>query len=90
MAPKRRVMKKIIAVCLMLVIGLAYSVQPSFAESDKWGETRHIGKYYFKVNNHNDRLYISKHKNKGFKKTPVKLSTVGITPTYITNGKQVL
>ena len=76
-------MKQTIVICLLLVIGLGCSVEPASAYSE-WGPTRHIGKYYFKYNRSNSRLYISAGPNSGFRKTPVD------SLFYASNGKKVM
>ena len=79
---KRR-LKQIIIASLILVMMLSYSLQPVFAEGS-WGETKHIGKYYFRYNYSNERLYISTKKNSGYKKTPVDKWD------FASNGKDVM
>ena len=78
-----KIMKKTVAVGLMLIIGLAYSVQPAFARSPV-GYTKQIGQYYFWYNDSNERLYISRNQDSGYKKTPVD------DWFFVSNGKSVM
>ena len=78
------ILKRILTLMLLLTVVFSISGQPVYAGGATWEETHHIGKYYFKYNNDKNRLYISKKKNSGFRKTPV------TEFLFASNGKQVM
>ena len=76
------ILKHVCTLMLMLVmLAVFYAVS---VNAEIYSDTKQIGKYYFKYNYDNERLYISKHKNKGFTKTVID------TEYFASNGKQVL
>ena len=84
MSDTRKLLKGTCIVGIILIAAMLFCVDPVFAGSGSWGKTTHIGNYYFKFNLNNNRVYISKKKSSGFKKTPVD------DRLFVSNGKQMI
>ena len=80
----RRIVKRLCILTAVMAMVLSFSVVSVSAESYNFGEVKHIGKYYLKYNYANNHLYVSKHKSRGFRKTPVN------NFRYASNGKAIL
>ena len=80
----KSIIDKTCVLLLVLIIAAVFSVQSVYSGSDQDDGIKHIGNYYFKYNYSNDHVYISKYKNRGYKKTPVDSMRFG------SNGKQIV
>ena len=70
---RRNGFRKAGLMAVALVMGLTLTLAPAFADFAGWGATYHVGKYYFKCwhGDETGKVYVSRHYNRGFKKTPV-------------------
>jgi len=76
--------KRALIIIVAFIVLTGTPVNTAYAGYTGWGPVTHIGKYYFKYNFGNERLYISKNKNNGYKKTPVD------SWAFVSNGKAVM
>lgn len=76
--------KQVAAFCLAFIISMCIYIQPVYAEYSGWGPVTHVGKYYYKYNYNNERLYISTKKNGKYRKTTVNSSQ------FSSNGKEIM
>ena len=79
-----RLIKQAGLVFVMLFMAVSFSVLPVNAGYSGWGPVTHAGKYYFKFNYLNYKVYISTNKNSGYKET-----SVDGWPGY-TDGKRII